>query len=137
MTKLAEFVLSQPKACYAGFTYGLKHRWTYFLRTPPDLEDLLVPLERAIADVLIPSITGHYCTQDERELLALPLRMRDMGLTNPSQEAASEYVASANISGQLSRQIKSQVHEPPDESKIHAVQREMCQVKNRYLKKKT
>jgi len=96
VTKLAEFALSQPQACYAAFTYGLKHRWTYFLRT--DLEDLLVPMKQAIADVLIPSITGHYCTQNERELLALPVRMRGMGLTNLSQEAASEYIASANIS---------------------------------------
>ena len=60
VTKLAEFALSQPQACYAAFTYGLKHRWTYFLRTLPDLEDILAPLERVIADVLIPSITGHY-----------------------------------------------------------------------------
>ena len=59
VTKLAEFALSQPQVCYATFTFGLKHRWTYFLRTLPDLEDLLAPLERAIADVLIPSITGH------------------------------------------------------------------------------
>ena len=65
VTKLAEFALSQPQACYAAFTYGLKHRWTYFLRTLPDLEDLLAPLERAIADVLIPSIKGHYCTQGD------------------------------------------------------------------------
>ena len=106
VTKLAEFALPQPQACYAAFTYGLKHRWTYFLRTLPDLEDLLAPLERAIADVLIPSITGHYCTQGERELLALPVRMGGMGLTNPSQEAASEYVASANISGPLAQRIK-------------------------------
>ena len=48
-----------------------------------------------------------------------------MGLTNPSQEDASEYVASANIA----QQIKSQVHEPPDETEIHAAQREMCKVK--------
>jgi len=59
VTKLAEFALSQPQACYLAFTYGLKHRWTYFLRTLPDLEDLLAPLEQAIADALIPSITGH------------------------------------------------------------------------------
>ena len=59
-----------------------------------------------------------------------------MGLTNPSQEAASEYVASANISGPLAQQIKSQLHEPPDETELHAAQREMCQVKNRYLKEK-
>ena len=75
-------------------------------------------------------------TIGERELLALPVRMGGMGLTNPSQEAATEYVASANISGPLAQQIKSQVHEPPDETEIHATQREMCQVKKRYLKEK-
>ena len=79
------------------------------------------------------SLEGHYCTQGERELLALPVRMGGIGLTNPSQEAASEYVASANISGPFAQRIKSQVHEPPDETEIRAAQREMCQVKDRYL----
>ena len=88
--------------------------------TLPDLEDVLAPLERAKLDVLIFSITGHYRTQGERELLSLPVRMGGMDLTNPSQEAASEYVASGNISGPLSQQIKSQVQEPPDETEIHA-----------------
>ena len=77
------------------------------MRTLTDLEDLLAPLERAIAGVLIPSITGHHCTQAERELLALPVRMGGMGLTNPSQVAASEYMASVNIFGPLAQQIKS------------------------------
>ena len=135
-TKLVEFALTQPQACYAAFTYGLKHRWTYFQRTLPDLEDILAPLQRTIADVLVPSITGHYCTQGERKLLALPVRMGGMGLKNPSQEAGSEYAASANISGPFAERIKSQVHEPQDETEIHAIQREMCQVKNRYLKEK-
>ena len=52
VVKLTEFAMSQPQACYAAFTFGLRHRWTYFLRTLPDVEDLLEPLERAIADVL-------------------------------------------------------------------------------------
>ena len=37
IAKLAEFALSQPQACYAAYTFGLKHRWTYFLRTLPDI----------------------------------------------------------------------------------------------------
>jgi len=37
ITKLAEFALSQPQACYAAYTFGLKHRWTYFLTTLPDI----------------------------------------------------------------------------------------------------
>ena len=96
---MAEFTLWQPQACYAAFSFGLKHRWTYFLRTLPDKEDLLAPLKRAKADALIPSITGHNCTQADRELLAaLPVKMGGMGLINPSQTAALEYTAPANIS---------------------------------------
>ena len=87
-----------------------------------------------MADALIPSITGNKWTQAERELLALPARMGGMGLINPSQVAAVEYVASANIAGPLAQQIESQAREPPDENEIHAVQREMSQMKNQYLK---
>ena len=33
VTKLADFAISQPQACYAAFTFGLQHCWTCFLRT--------------------------------------------------------------------------------------------------------
>ena len=48
-----------------------------------DIEELLEPLERAISDGLIPSITGHTCTTSERELLALPVRKGELELENP------------------------------------------------------
>ena len=48
VTKLADFAISQPHASYAAFTFGLRHRWTYFLRTLPDIAELLEPLERAM-----------------------------------------------------------------------------------------
>ena len=48
VVKLAEFAATYPQASYAAFTFGLRHRWTYYLRTLPDIEDLLEPLERAI-----------------------------------------------------------------------------------------
>ena len=56
VTQLAEFALSQ--ACYAAYTFGLKHRYTYFLRTLPDIYDLPEPLEHTISNLLIPAITG-------------------------------------------------------------------------------
>ena len=34
VVKLAEFNMPQPQACYTAFTFGLRHLWTYFLRTP-------------------------------------------------------------------------------------------------------
>ena len=39
-TVLAEFATSEPQACYAAFTFGLRHRWTYFLRTLQDIEEI-------------------------------------------------------------------------------------------------
>ena len=47
VTKLAEFAISQPQASYAAFTSSLRHRWSYFLRTLPDIAELLGPLKRA------------------------------------------------------------------------------------------
>ena len=91
VTKLAEFAVSQPQASYAAFTFGLKHRWTYFLRTLPDIQDLLEPLEKAISDVLIPAITEHNCGQSDRDILAQPVRLGGLGFTNPCSEGEREY----------------------------------------------
>ena len=40
------------------------------MRTLPDIENLLQPLERAISDVLIPSLIGRNCSEAERDLVA-------------------------------------------------------------------
>ena len=83
------------------------------------------------------SSLGHNCTQAERDRAAgVASENGKHGPTNPSQEAALEYAASTNISGPLVQQTESQVQKPPDENKKHAVQREMRQMKNRYLKEK-
>ena len=68
VTVLAEFATSQPQACYAAFAFVLGHKWTYFMRTLPDIEYLLEPLEHAISGVLIPSLTEQNCSVGERKL---------------------------------------------------------------------
>ena len=83
------------------------------------------------------SSLGHNCTQAERDRAAgVASENGKHGPTNPSQVAALEYAASTNISGPLAQQTESQVQKPQDENKKHAVQREMRQMKNRYLKEK-
>ena len=80
VTSLAEFATTQPQSSYAAFVFGLRHRWTYFLRTLPDIAPFLEPLERAIADLLVPAITEHVTTQEERDLLELPVRLGGLGV---------------------------------------------------------
>ena len=99
--RLAEFAVSQPQACFAAFTFGLKHRWTYFLRTLPHIDTLLEPLERALAEVLIPSITERNCSPTERDLLEIPVRLGGLGFLNPVENAGSEYKASVSVTAPL------------------------------------
>ena len=113
--KLAEFAATQPQACYAAYRFGLKHNWTYYLRTLFDIEELLEPRERAISDALMTSITGHTSTTSERELLALPVRKRERGLENPVEQAGFEHAMSLQVTAPFVAQIISQAHEPPDD----------------------
>ena len=107
MAKLAEFALSQPQACYAAFTIGLKHRWAYFLRTLPDIQDLLEPLENVKSNVLIPAIKEHSCSSSERDILALPVRHGGLGITNPCHETNREYQSSVKVTMPLVEKIVS------------------------------
>ena len=118
VTRLAEFARSQPQASYTAFTFGLRHRWTYFMRTLPDIETQLQPLERAILDVLIPSLIGRNCSEAERDLVALPVRMGGLGLINPSDSVDAEYSASIRVSAPLVSKIEAQSHETPDEAEV-------------------
>ena len=122
VTKLADFTISQPQASYAAFTFGLRHRWTYFLRTLPDIAELLEPLERAINEVLIPAVTDHTVTKVERDLLVLPVRTGGLGFTDPVVTSSSEYEASIKVTNPLVRRIVEQEHHHPDASEIRTLQ---------------
>ena len=101
------------KPRYAAFTFGLRHRWTYFLRTLLDIAELLEPLERAINEVLMPAVTDHTVTKVERDLLGLPVRMDGLGFTDPLVTSSSEYEASIEVTNPLVRRIVEQEHQPP------------------------
>ena len=88
------------------------------MRTLPDIEILLQPLERAISDVLIPLLIGRNCSETERNLKALPVRMGGLGLIDPSDSADAEYSASIRVSAPLVSKIEAQSHETPEEAEV-------------------
>jgi len=124
ITKLAEFALSQPQACYAAYTFGLKHRWTYFLHTLPDILALLQPLENAISNILLPAITQKQCNEDDRNIVSLPTRYEGLGITNPCINAEYEYSSSVKVTAPLVEKIVSQSHELPDETAVKTAKQE-------------
>ena len=68
--------------------------------------------------MLIPSLIGRNCSEAERDLVALPMRMGGLGLTNPSVIADAEYSASIRVSAPLVSRIEAQCHETPEEAEV-------------------
>ena len=136
VTKLAELALSQPKACYAAYTFGLKHRWTYFLRTLPDTQDLQESLEKAISDVLIPDITKQAFNQNDRNIVCFLPRHGGLGITNPCTEPCLEYSSSIKVTAPLVEKIVSQSHELPEENDVRSVKQEALRDRKEVAKDK-
>ena len=107
--QLAEVAVSQPHAAYAAFTHGLSSRWSYLMRTIPDIQDLLLPLEDAIHQHLIPALTGRPpCSSLERDQLALPTRLGGLGLRKPATSSLATFKASQRLTAPLVALIVAQ-----------------------------
>ena len=107
--RLSLFASSQPQAAYAALTHGLYSKWTFLLRTIPDIQDLLQPLEEAIQHNLLPALTGKTGINDlERNLLELPVRLGGLGIVNPAKTAAAHHDSSLHITAPLAVLILQQ-----------------------------
>ena len=106
--RLSEIAKIEPHAAYTAFTFGLKHKWTYVLRTIPKITELIEPLEFAIRNTFIPALMNRTCTDIERELMTLPPRMGGLGIINPSAMADQEYENSIKLTHQLKQHIIAQ-----------------------------
>ena len=117
---LSQIAKTQPHAAYSAFTHGLSSKWTYLLRTIPNIADLLQPLEQAIRCNFIPAITGRVEVSDaERDLLALPTRLGGLGLINPAEVSHHEFKSSENVTAPLVTLIMSQQQDITHEAIHH------------------
>ena len=62
---------SQPQAAYWIFVSGFKNKLSCFMRTVPDISNLLLPVKGTIPNRFIPAIMGvRICNEKERKLLS-------------------------------------------------------------------
>ena len=118
---LAEIAKKDPHSAYCAFTHGLKHNYTYTLRTIPHIKDLLQPLENAIRDHFIPAITrNHLCNDVERKLLSLPPKLGGLGIINPMEIVEEQFENSTKVTESLKDQIilQNTIYKPNKQNKI-------------------
>ena len=101
VAQLSDIAKVHPHAAYSAFTHGLCNKWTYFLHTIPGISSLLQPLEVVISSKFIPALTGRLVSDDERALLALPIRLGGLGIVDPQTVSDSEFAASEKVTSPL------------------------------------
>ena len=101
VAKLSDIAKVHPHNAYSAFTHGLCNKWTYFLRTIPGISSLLEPLEAVISSKFIPALTGRFISDDERALLALPIRLGGLGIVDPQTVSDFKFAASEKVTSPL------------------------------------
>ena len=109
LTELSRIAKAEPQAAYSAFTSGFRHKLTYFMRTIPDLEEVLKPIDDIIDNSFIPAITeGHLLSRDERRLFFLPVRLGGMGIPIFTETCTSVYQNSLKATEIIRSRIVSQ-----------------------------
>ena len=107
--RLAELARTEPHACYAAMTHGLRGRWSYVLRTVQVASSVVQPLDDAIVESLLPALSVRArFTDAELSLLRLPARLAELGLPHLAAMAESEFQASLLVTAGQVAQIVGQ-----------------------------
>ena len=110
---LATIAKSHPQAAYATYTHGFIGKWSYLIRTIPNILDLLQPLEDAISNCFLPILTGKAALSDpERALFALPTNLGSLSIPKPTDTASTEFISSCKITAPIVDTIVQQTVYP-------------------------
>ena len=109
LTVLAKVAKCEPQAAYSCFTAGFKHKLTYFIRTIPNIKEVIEKVDNYVDDYLIPALTeGQAMSEESRKLLTLPVRMGGMGIPRFAEICEDEYRNSQRITERLNTKILAQ-----------------------------
>ena len=100
---LSSIAETQLHAAYAEVTHGLAGKWIYLARTTPNIATLLLPLENVIQGKFLQALSSRDPPNTaERDLLALPARLGEIGVGDPSKRAPDEFTASVLVTNHSS-----------------------------------
>ena len=108
LRRLSMIAKTQPHAAYSCYVKGFTHKFTYFMRTIPDISCLLKPLDEAVDDFIKVLFNNYDFNTSERKLWSLPVRMGGLGLMIPSKIADDQYSNSRIINEKLTTKVREQ-----------------------------
>ena len=104
----------EPHLAYSAYIFGFQHKYTYFLRTIPDISAELKRLDKAIDEQLLkPILDNHNFNYSERQWYSLPPRKGGLGIIIPSEVSDYFYRNSRYMTTDLVTKIVNQ-HRPAE-----------------------
>ena len=98
---VSEYAKSQPQATYAAFCFGEQNKFSYFLRTIPEMKDLKKPVDEIVQKFLPLAIIDETISKKEKELYLLPVRSVGLGISLFSEKTCNELENSFTITALL------------------------------------
>ena len=105
---LSEIAKTEPHVAYAAFTHGLRHRYTFMMRTVPGISDQLKTLDNAINNFIRTLLRGYRFSDAERVLFSLPVKLGGLGIIIPSKMCDTQYKNSRIATFDLTQNVKDQ-----------------------------
>ncbi len=133
---LTSFALTEPQAAYSAFVFGFKGKWNFLQRTMPNTSHLFLPLEDALRNNFLPTVTGRPITQLERDILSLPTRNGGLGVVNPTETAEHCFNESTKITKELTTKIREQKWDCPNAETTKEAKNKVIQNKRKQEKEK-
>lgn len=124
---LSKIAMVEPHIAYTAYIFGFQHKFTYVMRTIPDISSHLKRLDKAIEEnVLKHVIHNHNFNYADRQWYSLPSRLGGLGIIIPSEISDICFQNSRNVTSKLVERIVRQ-HYPVIENEENANQRAVKQ----------
>ena len=125
---LAEIAKTEPHAAYAAYLHGEQHKYTYFKRTLLNIDENLKPLDEVINNDFIPSLFGSELSDNERNVIALPIREGGLGIRRVGENSDLCFETSIKITQPLVGEILKQSDEVPSPDDVLTARTNALQV---------
>ena len=109
---LGEVAKIDPHVAYCAYVFGLQHRYTYLLRTIPNISEKLKKLDTAIDEHVVGHLLNNHAYSDmDRKWFSLPPRLGGLGINILSEISDIYYQNSRRMTAGLVKKIVNQHEE--------------------------
>ena len=132
LNKIAE---SNPQVAYSAYINSFQHKFTYFMRTIPNISSTL----DFLASTFLPTLFGTMITKTDRDLYSLPTILGGLGISVLPEITEDHYKNSKRITAPLATIIISQLveqNELPDEEEVKEIKRVIASDKQEQLRER-